>query len=211
MLRGALESSTDADNAYLRDIRLDDASARSACHAESGDAAVGANMLLTTDGSCWQHVHPETYDVYDFTEWTRTHPGNSPTYNPIAAVAEAAARAGGGAHVLHFPTSHTRTRWINFRNRYRGVRLGRLGDTVAFDDLPSSVQTSAFAEAMGELLDDESTHENVEVCGSPGEVGNNPELGHRYPITMNAYGTYDLSGQGEVRPRRSEHNPRRDA
>ena len=42
--------------------------------------SVGATVEITTDAGneCWQHVHPDTYSVYDASVWTvsKYKPGN---------------------------------------------------------------------------------------------------------------------------------------
>ena len=62
--------------------------------------------------------------------------------------------------------------YCRVRPSARGV-----GDTVAFDGLPVTVQSEGFATAMAELTTTSTAHPTVEVCGSPGEVANRPDLG----------------------------------
>ena len=58
-------------------------------------------------------------------------------------------------------------------------------------------QTAGFAEAMGELTNQGTLHPTVEVCGSPGEVGNQPELGHRMPLRKQAL-TFNSDTQADL-------------
>ena len=41
---------------------------------DDSPSALGASVDV--DGECWEHVHPQTLDVLDFTYWTSAHPGN---------------------------------------------------------------------------------------------------------------------------------------
>ena len=63
--------------------------------------------------------------------------------------------------------------------------MARYGETVDFSALPASVQSEAMAEAVGALpviaLPD------FEVCGSPGEAGNDPTLGNRFMLNAGNY------------------------
>ena len=50
---------------------------------------------------------------------------------------------------------------------------------VSFNDLPDSAKSaSVITELGGTTVADSS--ELIEVCGSPGEVGNDPSKGHKY-------------------------------
>ena len=70
-------------------------------------------------------------------------------------------------------------------------RLGKLGDTVDFALLPAAVQTFDIASAFGAV--GERSGGQVEACGSPGEVANQPELGHRYAMQLVSSDINDIS------------------
>ena len=93
---------------------------------------------------------------------------------PIARFAD------GGSHLLTFPASHSMDRWRSYSSATNMPILGRFGDVVNFAELPESVRTTLMAEEFGAAaaLNDDA----AEACGSPGEVSNAPELGHRYGI-----------------------------
>lgn len=131
-------------------------------------STVGAKVVV--DGVCYQHVHPHLHDVYDFTYWVDNHPGNAPGFNPISRFAQR------GGVMLTFPQSHLMQRWE--ANRPNLAFFGRLGDTIDFASLPTSSQSVGMARAMGALQEGTT----VESCGSPGEVSNQPALGHRYRL-----------------------------
>jgi len=126
-------------------------------------AAVGARVSV--GGTCWRHVHPDHWSVYDFTLWVAR---NREGPEPILRLAEA------GSPNMHF--SHTdMRRWLNHKAHL--LPLGVRGEVKVYTDLPLSVQSHAHAASIGAL---QPAAPLVEVCGSPGEVSNNPALGHRF-------------------------------
>ena len=58
-----LTSSTD-DNPWVRDINIAGVSEKTTCYAESGSALLG--MRIALNGTCFEHVHYQLYNVYDF-------------------------------------------------------------------------------------------------------------------------------------------------
>ena len=94
--------------------------------------------------------------MYDFTWWTNAHNGNEEAAkagrrNPIARFAEQ------GLTALEFPSWHAMTRW----EQKSGVgsaqvkHIGaRLGDSIDFRALDSSLQTTAMAQRVGAFADD---------------------------------------------------------
>ena len=194
LLSTKLEESVDF-NPDIRDIRIVSSTERSQCYADSGMTAVGAQVQQ--NGTCWMHVHPDTLDVYDFSTWYIEHPGNTPSFNPFKNFATS------GTTTISFPAAHSMDRWYNLVYVYmKNSQVGRLGDDVAFSELIGSVQSTGFAEAMGELTDDTSTHPLVEVCGSPGEVGGRPELGHRMVFRTSQGSALDYNGYQDLMPNR---------
>ena len=67
----------------------------------------------------------------------------------------------------------------------RGPAFAKYGDVVTMADLPFSVQSPGFAAAVGVTLVPAATQPIQEICGSFGEVANNPLLDNAYP-----YGGY---------------------
>ena len=163
-------NTTDTHNQFVRDIKVVGCNGcREPCSAPSAPVVAGQGARVELDGNCWQHVHSNMLDVRDFTFFSMMHDGNTGAFKPITRFA-----IDGGTE-LRFPSSHSMNRW-NKKQSHAKV-LGRLGDTVAFSALPAEVQTLAMAEELGGRtnLDNHGT----EVCGSPGEVANRPEYGHR--------------------------------
>ena len=178
-LAAAFYASTDI-NPMVRDI----AAPEGDCTTElDGVSAIGAKLQMAGDlAGCWQHVHPHTLDVRDFSYWSANHPGNrvAEKYgrrNPITRWAELDSAA------IVFPYHHLIQQWSGKEALFPLV--GRLGDSVDFAALPTSVQTSAMATLLGAAAD--SVAGGVEACGSPGEVANDPALGHHFKMYMTEY------------------------
>ena len=73
------------------------------------------------------------------------------------------------------------SRWNNQMSSNQFAKLGRYGDTVEFKNLPTVAQTSEMAAEVNSVGTPMGV---VETCGSPGEVSNKPEYGHRYKMFM---------------------------
>lgn len=154
-----------------------------------GSCSVAAGVTVNIGDSCWQHIHADEGNVYDFTAWSVLHDGNLAALlrgNP-SPISKWAWR---GSPILHYPAHHPASRFTEAKGSSRNgiTLLGRLGDTVDFVDLPSSVQVDAIAELVG--ADGASSFSGDESCGSPGEVANDPQLGAQLRYHL---GTYDLS------------------
>ena len=172
-LANALAASSDS-NQFVRDITVGTASI---C---GGDEQLAVGAVVDAASECWEHVHPDLYNVYDFDYWSLFHPGG------YAAIMGPAFE---GAVFLTYQASHPMERWM----AHVGVDLpllGRLGDRVDFADLPSSVQTVEMASWLGALPPDEDT--GYQACGSPGEVRNEPSLGSVFGFGISqTYGPKD--------------------
>ena len=107
--------------------------------------------------------------------------------NPIIKPAET------GAITIRFPSSHPLAR---FKDTYDAKdylpRLGILGETVDFAQLPTTAQPIEMAEHVGAISSDSAG--GAEACGSPGEVANEPNLGHIFPM----YATEQVGGIDEL-------------
>jgi uncharacterized protein (DUF1800 family) len=168
-----LGDSTDTANPFVRDVNIH--ASGLTCTTSSGSNTVGARVEVA--GTCWEHVHPDTYNVVDGSFWTLSHPGNklfSAALNPIRRVAEL------GKIDLVLPASHMMSRWSDTKKQF--PVLGRFGDEVDFKSIYPGVQTLAMAALVGATGTTAST--GFEACGSPGEVGNDPAQGHKFPTYM---------------------------
>eukprot|EP01125_Pyxidicula_operculata_P014512 TRINITY_DN483_c0_g1_i1.p1 TRINITY_DN483_c0_g1~~TRINITY_DN483_c0_g1_i1.p1 ORF type:complete len:1976 (+),score=486.97 TRINITY_DN483_c0_g1_i1:20-5947(+) len=173
----ALNESTDIYNPYVRDITL------FGKNCSTNTSFIGAQIYV--NGECFQHVHPDLYSVRDFTYWSIYHDGNADAEagnrpNPISKWADA------GSTVLTFPSWHPMQRYYD-KNRYIPV-IGRYGDTKDFRALPTELQTASMAAKVGAIAT--KSDEGFEICGSPGEVSNDPTLGNRYVLQTLLPATY---------------------
>ena len=176
-----INTSTDA-NIFIKDLDISHV-----CNNE--DISVGAKINF--DGKCYQHVHKDYWNVYDFTFWTINHQGNvekrkQGERNPIRKFAEL------GSFLLKFPNSHPMSRWTS-QSQKGFTYIGRYGDYIEFEDLPPSVQVSKVAENYGVQVIDENDGQIIS-CGSYDEYSNKPEYGHKYSIYMNTEYERGLDG-----------------
>ena len=102
--------------------------------------------------------------------------------NPIADIAEHENASGNleESLVLSFPSwGFHEYNFHNNRWRFEPELIGSWGDRILFNDLPPSAKSSDVVTALGGSVVADSG-EVVEVCGSPGEIRNDPSLGHQY-------------------------------
>ena len=171
-LAEALRNSSDT-NPFVRDIKI----TAGACSSEvDGVSSMGAK--ITVDDTCWEHVHPNHLDVYDFSHWAVIHPGNA-----YAATSQIAQFAIDGGARLTFQASHDMLRWSD-NSGFQFAYVGRLGDEVDFSTLPTTLQTDATAAAFNSTVGAKTSYE---ACGSPGEVANDPALGSLYEYFIDTY------------------------
>lgn len=140
-------------------------------------------FAVKVDGDCYENVHPDYNQVYDFTEWARIHKGGAKPYQDQAKT---------GTFLLQYPASHSSYRWRDNVQKRGSVltNLGRLGDTITVHDVQGA------EEAFSSILVDPSLAQSAVVCGSPFEVASKPSLAgskHRgaFPITSK----YNNTGQ----------------
>lgn len=170
ILRELLEQSNDTNN-FVRDLFLPPLKE---CHPRDINSI---EMEIQVGEQCWKTVHPDLFNVYDFSVWGREHPGNSPGFNPIKAFARI------GSARLSYPESHSMERWDTLRNDF--PYLGRLGDNVNFDYLPDTLRTKENAELFGLTLSKQDDQFTV-VCGSPYETENVRNLSPSFAIQRQA-------------------------
>ena len=180
-LASAIRNSADVSNAIVRDAVATSVQGGTCTSSFNGVSAIGAKVNV--DGTCWQHSHPQAYNVYEMNNWAIDHPGNAnfmSSANPIKAVARS------GRVVLSFPASHAVGRLATAISSGGLNLLGKMGESVSFTSLPTSVQTADVATAFNALQRGEA----LESCGSIGEVANDPTLGHHFFQDGPGQGTY---------------------
>ena len=178
-LTSALLAAASGDDDFVRDIEA-------SC---DGDVSVGVRLNVTSEdgavASCWQHAHPDSLNVYDFSRWVVIHNGNDDARdnghrNPIAAFADR------GESAFVFPAWHAMSVWESEKDEH--TLLGRLGDAVHLRDLPTELQSVALGERLGAV--GARPRGGVESCGSPNEVANEPCRGNMYFEYMTSYTDY---------------------
>ena len=172
------------------------------CDDAGGSAVAGARLYVGGSGGCWTNANPSEYGVFDASWWVLEHPGNSPKHlkfqtNPIAAVAE---ESGSGRIrssssqvsaedrvTLTFPSWHSPNNFNVYV--WNSVSMGLYGDAVDFSDLPWETRGPGMARFVGGTTisgEDDREGAAFELCGSPGEVANDPGMGHRYNLFTSA-------------------------
>lgn len=130
-----------------------------ACHWKDVDKK---QLYVKVDSQCYMNIHPDLFNVYDFTNWAELHPGGKdPIINPGNL----------GHHQLKFPDTHPMSRWQVYKEKL--LYVGKLGDEVEFSDIPvGQLKSFEIAKQVGIYIP-ESDGVNTLVCGSPNEVANN--------------------------------------
>lgn len=157
---------------YIVDVNLEWESSIGKCKKAN---TIG--MMIWKWGSCWQHSHPDLLNVYDMTYWTieSAHPGNVVASaqgkpNPIKKWIDVndeyriSLPSGSGTVPLHLMAY-----WENNKGSFDYI--GRYGDEMYYENLPSRLRIEAVANEFGVTYSDGGA---VVVCGSPNEVSNDP-------------------------------------
>lgn len=190
-VRTALETDTTGRmSAMVRDVIIDSGS----CTTNQGGVTIIGSSVTLNDNECWQHSHANAGNVYDFTQWTLLYPGVKGRAkrwldNPIRRFAVRGSTSLDWDEATS-PEANPMQRWRLFLSdlskRPGGYEtafpllLGRLGDTVAFSDLPIEFQTAELAAAVGATVVGGGEYDGSEACGSPGEVASDARNGHNY-------------------------------
>ena len=144
--------------------------------------------------SCYAHVHVDHLNVYDFSGWAAVtnHPGGQ--YN-IQKWAEDP-NIGLGWN-LDFPCRpdefgaciHTMDRWESNKDTRNVEYISRLGEDIAYRDLPNDLKTDDVADYFG-ANPISVDGEGVIVCGSQGEVSNDPTLREHFDVRTDEHTTF---------------------
>lgn len=183
-LAAAITSSSASANEFVTDITR-----TLACSASDFDQSSDPiNIQLQVGGSCYIHVHPHHLNLYDFTGWVTNHPGGAYHIEKWAQGWD-----GHEGWYLNFPfygnttrkiPQHPMNRWYTHGVEPNIAYVGRLGDEISFRDLPSELKTDAVAEFFG-ATPNSVIDGGVIVCGSSGEVANDPTLTEVFDVVSN--------------------------
>lgn len=162
---------------------------------------VPAGVSILVGDYCWENTHPNENSVYDFTDFTWSHPGNTAARdndnpNPIAKWAWYR------LFYLQFPGHHPMSRWIDrVRSLGSGIKyVGKLNASVDFVDLHAGLQNDIMAETLGSVRI-ESEVGNFMACGSPGEMETIPSNGATVIFDQGLVGAGHLYRIKDISPR----------
>jgi uncharacterized protein (DUF1800 family)/uncharacterized protein (DUF1501 family) len=206
-LEARIRGGVDTENPYVMDVTTVDYATNCSTTQAHGVSTIGA--ILDVDGACFRHVHPQLFDVHDFSLFSLAHPGNDVEYrlgrpNPLTRFSEE------GMAALTYPHSSMDNLETSFGkiDLLKGnTPIGRLGDVVSFRDLPASLQTLQMAATVGASSAPDSSI-NFEACGSPNEVADIPELGSSY--VSNEHGKDGTASQNSYKEQDRRHSIRKD-
>ncbi len=145
-----LEKTTDP-NPFMKDIIFN-----GICHEQD---VPRRKFHVKVDGECWMNVHPDQFNVYDFTNWAIRHPGGRQKIEQFAE---------NGSEFLFFPDHHEMQRWYQAKDNGFLQLIGRYGDKISIQDLPDYL-SGGYTESLSSLFHPFTGGQNTLVCGSPGE------------------------------------------
>ena len=178
---GFAEDSTNP-NPRLKDVERQQTQT---CNETDFDRYYLGYIKTTTDGgveTCWHHVHPLHLNVYDMTKFTEPnqHIGGPDKIKKWAETYKAE------TGILYFPSHHHHNgneRFFdtiaNHPNDY--PLIGKLDQAIPYLDLPLNLQVRKVREKYVSVCGNDVQH-GVVVCGSRGEVANDPSLGSGFDV-----------------------------
>jgi len=158
---------TQDDNSFVRDIVFPSNGA--SCSADYADSLEEVSMIL--GNQCFKRVHPEHLSVFDLTLCTREE-------NPCTL------DLSNGDHPVKSPLDNDGNAFFDYQGQdnvfwddqlSRLTKIGRLGDTIMFKDLPNNMRLAKVANRFNDKTSQGQSY--VVVCGSRNEVANDPSLG----------------------------------
>ena len=199
-----LSRASDIDNPLLVDVRKP-SDLTCPNYAWPGDFPTpSVPVQIQVGDTCYTQVHPHLYNVYDATGWVGPHPGGA---EKITKWANTTLYAGwhlifprnhpGGELLGGDVREHPMSRWDNHgvAPKWNSLKQGsfvRFLDSVSFRDLYNSVKENAISQHFGVPPEEFSTAGATVVCGSPGEIANDPVNGALYDSeNPNQDTTYD--------------------
>ncbi|CAJ1440523.1 unnamed protein product [Effrenium voratum] len=130
-------------------------------------SSVPAGAVVVLSGGTFQHIHIHEGNIYDFTGFSSQHPGGATAITKWAS----------SGYELSFPSNHPMDRFDSYRPSLGYV--GRSGDSIQYLDLPSYLRNEELALELANLT---SSPGLSLACPSPGEVANNPAMGHNFHL-----------------------------
>ncbi len=146
-----LLSDNSDNNPYVKDIFF--SSKKFYCN----ETDTNPDIEISFGSQCWKRVHDDYSSVFDLTYWVDRHPGGP--YH-IMKWAE------NGTAFLEFPNSHPVNGHPMYRwhlNVHKFTFLGRYGDTIRIQDLPSNLRT----QEVNDFYEDSA---NIDTSGVLGKI-----------------------------------------
>ena len=155
-----LSEMIEEDDSWIQDIEFPTCGL--ACPSQD-EAAFGFRVKLQ-GGVCFENTHADNFQVFDFSDWARDHPGGPFSIQKFA----------NRDFLLEFPESHGMASW----NQYKAslTNVGPLDDRTTLLDLPEALFREEILHAFGgenELL---ARRGPTLICGSPYEVSNTKDV-----------------------------------
>lgn len=155
----SLIAAADDENPYLRDVAFP--STGVSCH---GSDMRKFDFQVKVNDQCWRNVHQYHLQVFDISAFVKQHPGGKEAISKFANASRT------DNFRIAFPEWHTMDRFYGWTKDFR-TEVGRLGDTIRYSELPSSLQSEDIALGLGAAAAIQSAGPTV-VCGSPNEIKN---------------------------------------
>eukprot|EP00933_Yihiella_yeosuensis_P021713 TRINITY_DN1715_c0_g1_i2.p1 TRINITY_DN1715_c0_g1~~TRINITY_DN1715_c0_g1_i2.p1 ORF type:complete len:1866 (-),score=308.01 TRINITY_DN1715_c0_g1_i2:397-5517(-) len=134
-------------------------------------ASVAAGSVVQVGSDFFKHVHLDEYNVFDFSDWVVAHPGGRDKIKQWTSK----------GYILEFPSWHPMDRWESgpAPGAIRPGFVGKFQASISYESLPQPLQTADLATALG-AQSLQGAADFSEVCGSPGEVANEPAEGYHF-------------------------------
>ena len=139
-------------------------------------------IIRGVDGTCWKHVHIDHLDIFDMTSWF-TNPSAVAEWVDIRQWASDGIN--GTSRILNFPSNFTNQWFFDNINNHKNLYpvLGKMGGVMPYNDLPANLKSKSIDDTLGKL-EFNPGRQGVVVCGSVGEVANDPQLGAGFEVNF---------------------------
>ena len=170
LILDVIENTNDT-NPFVRDLSL-------SCQ----NSDIPLQTKINNGSLCYEHVHQDHLNVYDFTFYTVRYDGNNAALSngrrhPIKKPAET------NTFTLDAMYENVNSRWRRDSND-AFIYIGRYFDVIDFNDLSNSIKDIDVAQIFNSSIVSAPKRDLI-ACGSPGEVESNSYLDHKYLKYLN--------------------------
>ena len=144
--------------------------------------------LVSSHGACWKHVNRHYRNVYDVTYWFDNQ-GSITSWEDISQWLDAGTEA-----TLSWPVGRSVQEFMDIFHNQQVLYplLGKLDDVIEYEDLPETLRNDNVEDEYG-VVASNPAGKGVVICGSLGEVANDPTLGSAFD--MNSSGNTILDSE----------------